>query len=172
MNIDYIYKGVPQGSVLGPILFTLYVNDTPNATKLIPRLFADDTNVFNFGKCIPNLIQETNTELSNLNEWMKGNMLKVNPAKTNYCLYHSLSKKCPDETYTVKMGDILNYSDDIKYLGVKLDTKLSWVKQVNKVKSEIMKYTSMFSKLRHYLPKTCLTTLYDALVLSKNILCI
>ena len=65
------------------------------------------------------------------------------------------------------MGDILNYSDDIKYLGVKLGTKLSWVKQINKVKSEIMKYTSMFSKFSHYLPKTCLTTLYDALVLSK-----
>ena len=78
-----------------------------------------------------------------------------------------IKKKCPDETYTVNMGDILKYSDDIKYLGVKLDAKLSWVKQVNKVKSEIMKYTSTFSKLGHYLPKTCLTTLYDALVLSK-----
>ena len=65
-KLDYVYKGAPQGSVLGPILFILYVNDIPNATKLIPRLFADDTNVFNFGKCIPNLIHETNTQLSNL----------------------------------------------------------------------------------------------------------
>ena len=168
-TMGQITKGVPQGSVLGPILFTVYVNDMPNSTKLIPRLFADDTNVFNFGQNIHQLINETKTELHQLDDWLKANMLKVNTAKANYCLFRSSSSKyaSANETYNVKMGDILNNSDDTKYLGVILDTQLSWEKQVNKIKSEIIKYTSMFCKLRYYVPKACLTTLYDALVLSK-----
>ncbi len=166
-TLGQITKGVPQGSVLGPILFTIYVNDMPNSTKLVPRLFADDTNVFNFGQNIPQLIDETNTELHQLDDWLKANMLKVNTAKTNYCLIRSSSNKCANETHKIKMGDILNQSDDTKYLGVVLDTQLSWEKQINKIRSEIIKYTSMFSKLRYYVPKACLTTLYDALVLSK-----
>ena len=67
-RLGQITKGVPQGSVLGSILFTLYVNDMPNATKLIPRLFADDTNIFNFGNDIPQLIEELNTELHQLDD--------------------------------------------------------------------------------------------------------
>ena len=65
------------------------------------------------------------------------------------------------------MGDNLNNSDDTKYISVILDTKLSCEKQVNKIKNKITKYTSMFCKLRYYVPKACLTTLYNALVLSK-----
>ena len=65
------------------------------------------------------------------------------------------------------MGVELKQSDDIKYLGIKLDNKLTWENHVHKVKSEIIKYTSMFSKLRHYVPKPCLMSLYDSLVLSK-----
>ena len=137
-TLGQITKGVPQGSVLGPILFTLYANDMPNSTKLIPRLFADDTNVFNFGHNIPQLIEETNTELHQLDDWLKANMLKVNTAKTNYCLFRSSSSKyaSANETYKVKMGDILNNSDDTKYLGVILDTQLSWEKQAASLRAK------------------------------------
>ena len=65
-SLSHICKGVPQGSVLGPILFTLYVNDMPSATSLEPRLFADDTNLFNFGNNLTAMINNTNIELENL----------------------------------------------------------------------------------------------------------
>ena len=66
-----ISKGIPQGSVLGPILFTLYVNDMPHSTTLEPRLFADETNIFNFGDNLQDLNKETNIELQKLNERLK-----------------------------------------------------------------------------------------------------
>ena len=166
-SLGHICKGVPQGSVLGPILFTLYVNDMPSATSLEPRLFSDDTNLFNFGNNLTAMINNTNIELEKLDSWLRANKLMVNTSKTNYCLFHPSKTKSVDDSYIVKMGDELKQSDDIKYLGIKLDNKLTWENHVHKVKSEIIKYTSMFSKLRHYVQKPCLMSLYDSLVLSK-----
>ena len=108
-----IQKGVPQGSVLGPILFTLYVNDMPNAATLEPRLFADDTNIFNFGDNLQNLSQQTNLELEKLNEWLKANKLKINTGKTNFCLFNPNNKSEAQGTLTIKMGDTLKQSEEI-----------------------------------------------------------
>ena len=87
-----IAKGVPQGSVLGPILFTLFVNDMKTATSLEPRLFADDTNLFNFGKSTEMLINETNIELEKISDWLKANKVLVNTDRTNYSIFHYGSK--------------------------------------------------------------------------------
>ena len=65
------------------------------------------------------------------------------------------------------MGNKLSRAKEIKYLGVQIDEKLSWSSHINKVKSEIIKYSSIFAKLRHFVPKQCLLTLYDSLVTSK-----
>ena len=82
-----MYNGVPQGSVLGPILFTLYVNDMPNATSAKPRLFADDTWLFSFHANIEKLSLSINEELNMLNEWLKANKLLVNTSKTNFSIF-------------------------------------------------------------------------------------
>ena len=139
----------------------------PFATHLEPRLFADDTNIFNFGKDLPTMINNTNIELEKLSNWLRANKLMVNTSKTNYCLFHPSKRKSFNDSYIVRMGDELRQSDDIKYLGIKLDNNLTWENHVHKVKSDIIKYTSMFSKLRHFIPKPCLMSLYDSLVLSK-----
>ena len=73
LELGVVKTGVPQGSVLGPILFTIYVSDMPNATELLPRLFADDTNIFVSGKDVDNLVEDTNTELQKLHIWFKAN---------------------------------------------------------------------------------------------------
>ena len=103
-SLSHICKGVPQGSVLGPILFTLYVNDMPSAISLEPRLFADDTNLFNFGNNLTAMINNTNIELEKLDSWLRANKLMVNTiSKTNYCLFHPSKTKSVD-SYIVKMG--------------------------------------------------------------------
>ena len=82
-----IYKGVPQGSVLGPILFTLYVNEMPNATSAKPRLFADDTCIFSFHANIAKLSLLINEELNMLHAWLKANKLLLNTSKTNFSIF-------------------------------------------------------------------------------------
>ncbi len=165
-TLDVIKTGVPQGSVLGPILFTLYINDMQNAISLKPRLFADDTCIFNFDENIGNLFKSTNDELKKLLIWLKANKLLVNTSKTNFSIFVP-TKNTNVPNAKIVMGDELKRAHEIKYLGVKIDEKLSWESHVNKVKSEIIKYSSIFAKLRYSIPKQCLLTLYDSLVTSK-----
>ncbi len=152
---EEISTGVPQGSVLGPILFTLYVNDMPHAVSAKPRLFADDTCIFTFDKSISALTSTLNGELRLLFEWLAANKLLVNTSKTNYCIF-APSKNTIIPNIKIEMSVELTRAHDIKYLGRKIDDKLSWDSHVNKVKSEIIKYSAIFAKLRHSIPKECL----------------
>ena len=166
---DYgqINKGVPQGSVLGPILFTLYVNDMAMALNFKPRLFADDTNIFSFDADINNLTTSIDEELKKLYEWFNANKLKVNLDKTNYCIFSPNRNMKNDHDIKITMGSDIKEATDIKYLGLKIDSKLTWSKHVEKIKSEIVKFASLFAKLRHFIPKDCLIILFDSLVSSK-----
>jgi retron-type reverse transcriptase len=84
-SIKNIDMGVPQGSILGPLLFNLYVNDIGNSVSdPKPRLFADDTNVFLYDRHIVNLKLKCNDVMSKISEWIKVNKLSINISKTSY----------------------------------------------------------------------------------------
>ena len=86
--------GVPQGSILGPLLFILYINDLPNASELTdPLLFTDDTSIF-YSHSNPNCLESVlNDELQNIDIWLKCNRLSVNIEKTHYVIFKPRQKK-------------------------------------------------------------------------------
>ena len=84
-DLKSIKCGVPQGSILGPILFLLYINDLPQVSQyFMPILFADDTNLFATGYNLNDIVSEINKEIANIYAWVKANKLSLNIDKTNF----------------------------------------------------------------------------------------
>ena len=91
-DLKYVTCGVPKGSILGPFLFLVYVNDLPNASRLLdPIMFADDTNLFFNHKDIKHPFTVVNNELVNIKDWFTANTLYLNVEKTKYSFFHKPS---------------------------------------------------------------------------------
>ena len=91
-SLETISCGVPQGSILGPLLYLLYVNDLKNASNILDTMmFADDTNLIFTHKDITYLFEIVNQELENINQWFVSNKLSLNIEKTKYSFFHKPS---------------------------------------------------------------------------------
>ena len=166
-DIMEITCGVPQGSVLGPLLFLLYINDLPNISeKLHFFLFADDTNIYYESKDLKELEKTVNTELKKLTLWLNVNRLALNVKKTNFVIFRS-HKKDPDHNVTLLMNkSALEQKDHVKYLGVLVDQHLSWKHQINNVALKISRGIGILGKLKPLLKDNLLKCIYYSLVYS------
>ena len=163
--------GVPQGSVLGPLLFLLYVNDLCRSSdKLSFYLFADDTNLLYADRDINSLKRVVNAELSEVQEWLIANRLILNAKKSNFVIFHPYQKKL-DRDVILRIFDIethdfvlLDQKTYIKYLGILIDSNLRWKYHISYITSKISKTTGVIARLRHFVPTSMLLTLYRSLL--------
>ena len=119
-----ITHGVPQGSILGPLLFTLYVNDFSRASDLLLSiLFADDTTVLIEGHEYQKLIETLNKELCKVDKWLQANKLTLNIRKTHYMLFHRVRLK-REQLNIYFRGETIFRVISTKFLGVIIDDKL------------------------------------------------
>ena len=160
--ITDITCGVPQGSVLGPLLFLLYINDINNVVPSgIVKLFADDTNVFIHGRDSTVVAKDANYYLQRLNEWFIANKLSLSLGKTSYTIFGAAS----GDEVVLKIGTTeINRVTSCTYLGLIIDDKVNWVKHIKLVCNKLLKFVGLFYKLRNKLPLHCLRNLYYAFV--------
>ena len=165
VSSDYgnISCGVPQGSILGPILFLIYINDIVNvSTALFLILFADDTNAFITGKNISELISKMNCELRKLVIWLDVNKLRLNTKKTHFMVFSTTKKTIPDHCKLFISNDQIHQVSHTKFLGVMIDNKLNWDFHINYIKSKLSKAVGILSKARKYISAPYLLTMYYA----------
>jgi len=160
--------GVPQGSILGPLLFLIYVNDLhKSCPKLSPVMFADDTNLFYSDKNILNLFSVMNSELENVSKWFKANKLSLNIKKTKFSLFHQANRShnIPEELPVLILDRIIIKRDKVtKFLGVFIDENLSWKYQIDYLSTKVAKSIGILYKSRHYLNKPLLKQLYFSFI--------
>ena len=160
-ELEYIKCGVPQGSVLGPLLFLLYINDIVESSKIFKFiLFADDTSLY-YSTKNPLDIQETvNNELANISDWLSANRLSLNVGKSKL-LYFTNNSRSELAKIEIKINNqILAEVSDAKYLGVYIDNKLQWETHINNIKLRLSKGIGILAKIRHYVPSQVLRSLY------------
>ena len=154
--------GVPQGSILGPLFFTIYINDLPKISSFQTRLFADDACLIYSSKYSSEIQNNVNTELEKVNDWLKANLLSVNYSKSNYIIF--TKKRIQKDLNIIMDGNKLERISEIKYLGVILDEKLNWKSHIELIKSKISRGSYIIAKLRHYVPLYILKMVYYAII--------
>ena len=161
---NYSACGVREGSILGPLVFLLYINNLPDACPVLdPILYADDTNLLYSNNDIETLFSIVNMELEKISKWFKANKLSLNIKKTNYTLFYKnstkddLSLKLPDLKI---VNSVLKSQTSIKFLRVMLDENISWKQHIKTVETKLCKYISLLGKAKHLLNNESLKSIH------------
>ena len=155
--------GVPQGSILGPLLFLVFINDLPNASSFFIKLFADDTFLCAQNADIEMLEKEVNEEINKVYQWLAANRLTLNISKSKFMIVSN--KKCTQDRLQVNITNSpLEQCNQYKYLGVIIDKSLTWKAHVDYISGKISKVCGSLAKLRHLVSTKLLIEIYHALI--------
>ena len=163
--------GVPQGSILGPLLYLIYVNDIANSCNGNILSFADDTTLYMSNSHLQTLYAQVNKEINNLFTWFCANKLSLNANKTKYILIRPKQKRCDLSTLNIYINNMeLNRighdceEKAAKFLGIFIDEYLTWQHHVSHVNSKVARSLFAIKQVKHFLPINSMKTLYHSLI--------
>ena len=161
-DIADLQCGVPQGSILGPLLFLIYINDIVLSSDILKFiLFADDTTIFYSTKVNNNTEKILNTELNKVNNWLSCNKLSLSIGKSCYLKFSFVKHK----QVVVKMAKRpLEHKKVAKYLGVLIDENLSWKHHIDNINLKIRRGIGMIYRLKDVVTASTMKSLYYSFV--------
>ena len=156
---------MPQGSVLGPLLFLIFINDLNLSIEHSHTIhFADDTSLVNCNHSLKKLNKQVNHDLRLLNEWLRSNKICLNADKTEIILFRSSSRKAIKKSLNFRInGQKILPKSCVTYLGVKINQFLSWKEHFMSVVTKLSRANGMLAKLRHYVTRETLINVYYAI---------
>ena len=160
-----IKYGVPQGSILGPLLFLIYINDIPGLCKFAKFiLYADDANIIISASTVEEVHKLTQQLIDNLLKWVDSNGLALNIDKTKYMIF-SRSKTDLAKPLLL-LGKTIKRVDEAKFLGVIVDEGLKWSRHIKTVKTKMSRYIGVLCKIKAFLPIKARLQIYHCLIQS------
>ena len=175
-SISSVDIGVPQGTILGPYLFIIYVNDIVKSSDLLRfNLYADDTTLCYSHYNLKSAFDQFNLELEKFYDWTRANKILIHFDKTKYTIFTLKPLTVPaldDNIMNLKINDnVIEYVSEYKYLGVFVDSKLNFKSHINHLSIKLSKVVGILRCLR-YLPTSVLKLLYFSMFFSVVNYCI
>ena len=160
--------GVPQGSILGPLLFLVYINDLPTSLDMLKcQLYADDTALYtSFRYPTPDIVERVNVDLLNVANWCKKNKLSLNLKKTKYTIYGTRQRlsNLPHLKLSID-GQNLLQNPHYRYLGMELDSKMNFKAHRNIAQKSLSYKSYLTSKLRYGITKDAALDIVNTMIL-------